>query len=132
MSTNICSSFSNVLLTDYRQVKARTDRASELAKNIIDARLALSRLRQAHPSPRLTVETAEERLTQQIEEMQTLTDELSATQDEAKNQKKALQKSASDLEGLRMQRVEAEKQLQARKSEDADEARIVPLYDWCV
>ena len=62
--------------------------------------------------------------------MQNLTDELSNVQEEVRQQKQIMQQSTSDLENLRMQRIEVEKRLQERKADTADEASIVPLYDW--
>ncbi|EEB86919.1 hypothetical protein MPER_15959, partial [Moniliophthora perniciosa FA553] len=46
---------------DYEKVKTATSKAANLAQKISDARLALSRLRQLHPHPRLTIQTADQK-----------------------------------------------------------------------
>lgn len=61
---------------DYDKAKGLTDEASTLASRILDARLQLTRLRQARPHPRLTVASANARLDSQVSEMQELDDEL--------------------------------------------------------
>ncbi|KAF8137532.1 hypothetical protein EV363DRAFT_1395066 [Boletus edulis] len=61
---------------DYRKARSSTSLATTLSAQILDARLALTRLRQAHPHPRLTIATATSTLDDQVEQMQKMEDEL--------------------------------------------------------
>ena len=63
---------------DYNKARALAQEAVALTSKILDARLQLTRLRQAHPHPRLTVASANAQLDAQVEEMQKLDDELLA------------------------------------------------------
>lgn len=116
---------------DYNKAKALTTEASDLARKILDARLQLTRLRQAHPHPRLTVASANAQLDAQVEEMQKLDDELqglNATIDEVKDRVK---EGARDVERLRIERADAEKLVRAGEA-DVQDGRVRGLYDWCV
>lgn len=116
---------------DYNKAKALTSEASDLARKILDARLQLTRLRQAHPHPRLTVTSANAQLDAQVEEMQKLDDELqglTATIDEVKDKVK---KGARDVERLRIERADTEKLVRAGEA-DVQDGRVRGLYDWCV
>ncbi|KAE9399547.1 hypothetical protein BT96DRAFT_957222 [Gymnopus androsaceus JB14] len=105
---------------DYIHVKQATAKATELAQKIIDARLALSRLRQMHPLPRVTVQTANQKLEDQVVEMQTLTDKLEDVQQKAHDAKGKLKAESLEVETLKLQRNERLD----------DDRRFVPLYDW--
>jgi len=100
-------------------------------QRIIDARLALSRLRQAHPHPRLTTDAALEKLSDQDAEMQDLSDQIEAVRDSVQRSKKERERANLELETLRAERAEAEK---LAKSADMgkDDPRIASLYDWWV
>ncbi|KAI0732202.1 hypothetical protein C8Q72DRAFT_819590 [Fomitopsis betulina] len=114
---------------DYNKAKALTSEASDLARKILDARLQLTRLRQAHPHPRLTVTSANAQLDAQVEEMQKLDDELqglTATIDEVKDKVK---KGARDVERLRIERADTEKLVRAGEA-DVQDGRVRGLYDW--
>jgi hypothetical protein len=60
---------------DYLKAKGLTAEAVALTQSILDARLAIMRLRGIHPSPPLTIPVAEETLSSQIADMQMLEDE---------------------------------------------------------
>ena len=118
-------------ILDYNKARALTSEASDLARKILDARLQLTRLRQAHPHPRLTVASANAQLDAQVEEMQRLDDELqglTATIDEVKDRVK---EGARDVERLRIERADAEKLVRAGEA-DVQDGRVRGLYDWCV
>ncbi|THV05532.1 hypothetical protein K435DRAFT_816281 [Dendrothele bispora CBS 962.96] len=114
---------------DYVKIQQATTRATELAQKIIDARLALSRLRQTHPHPRLTVEAADETLARQVEEMQQLTDKIQDVSDKVRVVKQQVKSGALEVEGLKSQRAEVEKNAKQVRVEE-DDGRLVPLYDW--
>ncbi|KAI0051369.1 hypothetical protein FA95DRAFT_322276 [Auriscalpium vulgare] len=114
---------------DYNKAKSLTDEAVTLTQSILDARLAITRLRQAHPQPRLTIPLAEEHLSVQIEEMQTLEDELQNANDRVGHVKESVKDGAKEVERLRLERAEAEKEVKARR-DDAEDERVVELYDW--
>lgn len=114
---------------DYIYVKQATTKATELAQKIIDARLALSRLKQIHPQPRVTVETANKKLEDQITEMQTLGDRMEVVQRKVRDAKGKLKADSLEVETLKLQRNEAEKNVEVSNVLD-DDRRFVPLYDW--
>ncbi|KAK7050913.1 hypothetical protein VNI00_005025 [Paramarasmius palmivorus] len=114
---------------DYQKVKNATSQAAELAQKIIDARLALSRLRQLHPHPRLTIQTADQKLADQVSEMQELADRIENVQNQVQSVKHRLKGGALEVESLRVQRAEAEKNVKMARV-DEDDGRLVPLYDW--
>ncbi|KAF9267824.1 hypothetical protein L218DRAFT_919570 [Marasmius fiardii PR-910] len=114
---------------DYVKVKKATERATELRQKIIDARLALSRLRQMNPHPRLTIQTADKKLADQVDEMQELTDEIEKVSKKVHEVRERLKGGALEMENLRVKRAEAEKTMKTA-TVDEDDSRLVPLYDW--
>ncbi|EGO03668.1 hypothetical protein SERLA73DRAFT_101905 [Serpula lacrymans var. lacrymans S7.3] len=114
---------------DYLQTKALTEEASSLSQKILDARLALTRLRQAHPHPRLTIESANAQLDSQIAEMQDLDTELQQVNEKIAATKENIKTGAKEVERLRVEKAEAEKIASACK-EEVEDARIFELYDW--
>ncbi|KAJ3989338.1 hypothetical protein F5890DRAFT_1591972 [Lentinula detonsa] len=115
---------------DYVRVKQATAKATDLAQKIIDARLALSRLRQTHPHPRVTVQTADKKLEDQVMEMQALTDEMQAVDQKVHDMKAKLKAESLEAESLITQRNEVEKNVKKSESGINDDRRFVPLYDW--
>lgn len=102
-----------------------------LAQKILDARLALMRLRQAHPHPRLTIPMANQKLADQVTEMQELSDEVEAKKKEVKTVKEKVKVGALEVEKLRIQQAESERAVESLNLEE-DDNRLVPLYDWYV
>lgn len=113
------------------KAKALTDEASTLASKILDARLQLTRLRQAHPHPRLTVASANAQLDSQVSEMQKLDDELQNLNETIDEVKEKVKDGAREVERLRMERADVEKLVRAGKDE-VEDGRVVSLYDWYV
>ncbi|KAJ6530407.1 hypothetical protein DFH09DRAFT_1326924 [Mycena vulgaris] len=105
--TNI-RTLASMMEQDYVKLKESAAKAAMLTQKIIDARLALTRLRHAHPQPRLTIPGAEQRLADQVTEMQVLTDDIEQVSEGPES--------------------EAEKAVKAARV-DEDDARLVPLYD---
>lgn len=118
------------MILDYQKVRGMVTEASALAQQIIDARLALTRIRKTHPHPRLTIQLADQKLVDQVEEMQALNDELEAVNAQVQTVKEEVKRDALDLEALRTERAEAEKAVKMARVED--DARLVPLYSWYV
>ncbi|TFK46803.1 hypothetical protein OE88DRAFT_1667042 [Heliocybe sulcata] len=114
---------------DYQRAKTFTDEAASLAQKIVDARLALTRLRQAHPHPRLTVTSAEAQLDDQVLQMQASDVELAELDKTVAEVKDRVKESARELEQLKLKRAEIEKEVKAVKVEVEDE-RVAPLYEW--
>ncbi|KAH9926876.1 uncharacterized protein B0H18DRAFT_876042 [Fomitopsis serialis] len=114
---------------DYNKAKALTSEASDLARKILDARLQLTRLRQAHPHPRLTVTSANAQLDAQVEEMQKLDDELQGINVNIDEVKDNVKEGARDVERLRIERADAEKLVRAGEA-DVQDGRVRGLYDW--
>ncbi|KAI0319857.1 hypothetical protein OF83DRAFT_1108171 [Amylostereum chailletii] len=114
---------------DYQKAKTLTDEAVALTKSILDARLAIARLRQSHPHPRMTVSAAEEHLASQIEEMQAVEDEIQAGNDRVARVKSAVKEAAKEVERLRVARADSDRELKAHRA-DMDDPRVATLYDW--
>ncbi|KAG6896726.1 hypothetical protein C0992_006493 [Termitomyces sp. T32_za158] len=114
--------------SDYQKRRGTATEASALAQRIIDARLALTRIRKTHPHPRLTIPLADRKLVDQVEEMQALTDELEAVNAQVQAVKEQVKRGVLDLEALKTERAEAEKAVKMVRVED--DARLVPLYSW--
>ncbi|KAG6853298.1 hypothetical protein C0991_005353 [Blastosporella zonata] len=111
------------------KIKDDAAKASLLAQQILDARLALTRLRKTHPHPRLTVPLADQKLVDQVEEMQALNDELEAVNAEVQDVKEQVKHGVLHVEALRVERAEVDKAVKIARVEE-DDARLVPLYSW--
>lgn len=120
-----------ITILDYDKIKKATERATLLAQKIIDAKLALTRLRQTHPRPRLTIPMADQKLAEQVEQMQTLHDEVQAMSKKVQSTRERLKEAGLELENLKIERAEAEKTVKLAKV-DEDDGKLVPLYDWYV
>lgn len=105
--------------------------AAALQQSILDAKLALTRLRQAHPSPRLTIPVAEEKLSSQVDEMQMLEDESQRVSEEITRKKDSIKAGTVEMDRLRSEKAELEKKV-ARHKVEADDGRAVDLCDWYV
>lgn len=116
---------------DYNKARALTQEAAALAGKILDARLALTRLRQAHPHPRLTIPAANAQLDAQVAEMQELDDELQQLNGQVDDVKERVKAGARDVERLRVERADVEKTAKAAQDEVQD-GRVIGLYDWSV
>ncbi|KZT23618.1 hypothetical protein NEOLEDRAFT_1117549 [Neolentinus lepideus HHB14362 ss-1] len=114
---------------DYQKARAFTDEAASLAQKIVDARLALTRLRQAHPHPRMTVTSAQAQLDDQVMQMQASDAELQELGEKVAEVKDRVKESARELEQLKQKRAEVEKEVGVVRAEVEDE-RVVPLYEW--
>lgn len=114
---------------DYQKAKNLTAEATSLARQILDAKLQLNRLRQTHPQPRLTIPSANAQLDKQVEDMQKLDEQLQEQNEMIEKVKAEVKDGARVTERLRVERSEVERQAKASKNEAADE-RVVSLYDW--
>ncbi|KAJ7067782.1 hypothetical protein C8F01DRAFT_1115673 [Mycena amicta] len=112
---------------DYTRLKDTAGKAAELTQKIIDARLALTRLRHAHPKPHLTISGAEQRLADQVTEMQVLSDEISEAKKRVAGTKGSLKNNTQEVEKLRAERADAEKAVKAARVNE-DDGRLMPLY----
>jgi hypothetical protein len=88
-------------------------------------------LRQTHPQPRLTIPLADDKLADQVTEMQNLSDQVQATKQKGKAVKARVKSGALEVENLRVEAAEAEKAVKASQI-DEDDSRLVPLCDWSV
>lgn len=116
---------------DYLKAKGLASEAVALAQSILDARLAITRLRQAHPSPRLTIPVAEEQLSSQVVDMQMLEDESQRVNEKIARVKGAIKEGTVEMDRLRSEKADLEKKVATHKVE-ADDGRAVDLCDWCV
>ncbi|KAI0266562.1 hypothetical protein BC834DRAFT_875183 [Gloeopeniophorella convolvens] len=114
---------------DYLKAKGLTDEAVALTQSILDARLAITRLRSAHPHPRLTITSAEEQLASQVTDLQTLEDELQRVNEKVAHVKDAVKEGTKEMDRLRSEKADVERKVTAHKVE-ADDGRAVDLCDW--
>jgi|SRR5882762_3740427 chromosome segregation ATPase len=116
-------------VTDYNRAKSLTTEATTLAQQILDARLALTRLRQAHPHPRLTVATASAHLEAQVIQMQEFDEKVQDVNDRVASVKEKVKEGAREVERLRVKRAEVEKGVKTAEVE-VEDGRVIGLYDW--
>ncbi|KAH7903963.1 hypothetical protein BJ138DRAFT_1167331 [Hygrophoropsis aurantiaca] len=118
---------------DYSRAKTLTQEATTLSQKILDARLELTRLRQAHPHPRLTVKSATATLEAQEAEMQDLDEAMRGVTEEIGQIKEGVRKGVGEIERLRAEKVELEKIAGAARvgeGEGEEDGRVAGLYDW--
>ncbi len=101
----------------------------QLTAQILDAQLALSRLRARHPEPRLTVQQATSIAEAQVTRMQELTDESNALDELKESKKRQIKEAAKALDKERNEKSEAEAELAPLK-EEAEDATLSRLYEW--
>jgi chromosome segregation ATPase len=118
---------------DYNRAQTSTAHATDVAQKILDARLALTRLRQTYPQPRLTVPVATATLEEQIVTMQNLDDQMQELNKRVSSVKEKLRDAKAQVELARTERAEVEKAaaLSTEQLGD-DDTRLLPLYDWSV
>ena len=107
------------------------DQFAQLTSQILDARLAISRLRTAHPLPRLSVAAANATLESQVEQMADLDAQISGNAARVDRVKEKVQNTAREVEKLRNERAVQEEEARQTKGEEED-GRIIGLYDWFV
>ncbi|KII94143.1 hypothetical protein PLICRDRAFT_50127 [Plicaturopsis crispa FD-325 SS-3] len=118
-----------LVLQDYTKGKSLTSEAASLAQGILDARLAITRLRQAHPAPRLTEPAALATLDAQVAHMQTLDAQIARATADVAGVKEKVQDAARACERLRVERGVVEEEVRRAKGERED-GRVAELYDW--
>lgn len=111
-------------------MKGAADRAAFLSQKIIEARKSLMLLRQTHPHPRLTIPLADEKLADQVTEMQKLSDEVQAEKQSNKADKAKMKSAVGAVENLRSEAAEAERLARLVQVDKDDDSRLVPLYEW--
>jgi len=114
---------------DYNRAKSLTTEANFLSQQILDARLALTRIRQAYPHPRLTIASATAHLESQVREMQEFDEKAQEVNVRVAIVKEKVKQSAREVERLRVERAEAEKVVKTGELE-VEDGRVVGLYDW--
>ncbi|KAI0346362.1 hypothetical protein BDW22DRAFT_1352418 [Trametopsis cervina] len=114
---------------DYIKAKGLSEESVHLTRKILDARLKLTRLRQAYPQPRLTIPVALAQLDAQVEEMQQLQDTLQDLNQRVDRVKEEVKVGAREVERLRVERGEVDKLVKQTKSE-VEDGRVLELCDW--
>jgi len=114
---------------DYGKAKTVITEISSLSQQILDARLALTRSKQRHPGPRLTVPSASTQLDSQVMKMQESADELQGVNAKVSAIKDDVKAKSRRLEALRSQRAELEK-TRSSKVDEVEDPRYARLYDW--
>lgn len=119
----------NPVASDYEKAKTVIGEISSLSQQILDARLALTRSKQRHPEPRLTVPSASSQLDSQVMKMQESADQLQGVNAKVSGVKEDIKAKSKKLEALRSQRAEVEK-IRSSKVEEVEDPRYAGLYDW--
>ncbi|KAI0697017.1 hypothetical protein BC835DRAFT_802879 [Cytidiella melzeri] len=114
---------------DYTRAKSLSEESVDLARKILDARLKLTRLRQAYPQPRLTIPVALAQLDAQVEEMHQLADNLQSLNEHVNEVEEKVKIGAREVERLRVDRAEVDKLVKQSKSE-VEDGRVLELCDW--
>ncbi|KAI9569935.1 hypothetical protein HD554DRAFT_472797 [Boletus coccyginus] len=119
---------------DYHKARSLTGLATTLSAQILDARLALTRLRQAHPHPRMTIASATSALDGQVEQMQKMEDELQGLNSGINETKERIKNEMAELERLRSIEKErlAELELVGKEAGEEEDPRVGGLYSWFV
>lgn len=118
-----------IFSADYIKAKALSDEPVDLARKILNARLKLTRLRQAYPQPHVTIPVALVQLDAQVEEMQQLQDDLQTLNEHIDAVKEKVKIDARDVERLRIEKSEVDKLVKQSKSE-VEDGRVLELCDW--
>lgn len=113
---------------DFLKAKGLTAEAVALTQSILDARLAIMRLRGIHPTPPLTIPVAEETLSSQIADMQTLEDELQSVNEKITRVKDSIKERTVKMNSLRSEKARLEKCVSAHKVE-VDDGRAAKLCE---
>ena len=108
-----------------------TKEAASLTQQILDARLALTRLHAAHPPPRLTLTAAKVIADEQIEQMAIMDTQLLELNERAAEVKNRVKASVKDVERLKVERAAKEEELKRTQRLEEDN-RWPALNDWCV
>ncbi|KAF8576409.1 hypothetical protein K439DRAFT_661952 [Ramaria rubella] len=113
----------------YDRAQKVTKEAAALTQQILDARLALTRLRFAHPAPRLTLAAAREIADEQEEQMVTMDASLLELNERAEEVKNRVRTSFEDVERLKVERAAKEEELKRTQRLEEDN-RWPALNDW--
>ncbi|KZS98224.1 hypothetical protein SISNIDRAFT_480992 [Sistotremastrum niveocremeum HHB9708] len=114
----------------FSALQTSSAQARKLAQEILDAQLALSRLRASYPEPRLSVAAASTKADEQVERMQEMENEVQSMQTKIGEMKEKNKTAMKQLEQLKMERAQAEQELDSLKVEGDEDHRILGLYDW--
>ena len=118
-------------LTAYDRAQSTTKEAATLTQQILDARLALTRLHAAHPAPRLTLTAAKAIADEQEEQMVTMDATLIDLNERAAEVKNRVKAGVKDVERLKVERAAKEEELKRTQRLEEDN-RWPALNDWCV
>ncbi|KAF8518366.1 hypothetical protein BU17DRAFT_48687 [Hysterangium stoloniferum] len=113
----------------YEHAQSTTKEAATLTQQILDARLALTRLRTAHPAPRLTLAAAKEIADEQEDAMVTMDTTLQELNDRAEEVKNNVKANVKEVERLKIERATIEDGLKRTWRLEEDN-RWPALNDW--
>lgn len=116
----------------FNALQSSSAQARRLTQEILDAQLALSRLRASYPEPMLSVAAASAKADEQVEKMQEMENEVESMQAQIREMKEKNKAAMKELEQLKMERAQAEQELDSLKVEGDEDHRILGLYDWYV
>jgi len=100
-----------------------------MSQQILDARLALTRLRAAHPAPRLTLAAAKAIADEQEDSMVTMDMTLQQLNDRAEQVKNSVKANVKEVERLKIERAAKEHELKRTWRLEEDN-RWPALNDW--
>jgi hypothetical protein len=120
-----------LIAAEMKQLKQKQEEMNRLAAEIVDARLAISRLRARHPHPRLTVAKASSIADEQIMKMQAIEDEMQEIDTKITETREKAKTASRELEKMKVERGELERKYdEVKSSEEGEDARVLELYEW--
>lgn len=115
----------------YEHARSTTSEAANLTQQILDAKLALTRLRAAHPPPRLTISAAKSIADEQDNEMANIDTALQELGQKGEDLKNQVKNSVKEVERLKVERAAKEEELKRTQRLEEDN-RWPALLDWSV
>ncbi|PAV14732.1 hypothetical protein PNOK_0981000 [Pyrrhoderma noxium] len=114
----------------YKAAERLRDEISRLSSEILDSRLAISRLRTTYPpDSRLSVASANSKLEEQTEQMAAYDVQVSENATRTERMKEQVQDAMREVERLRVERSAKEEEARQTRGEEEDE-RVGALYEW--
>ncbi|KIJ38925.1 hypothetical protein M422DRAFT_231010, partial [Sphaerobolus stellatus SS14] len=113
----------------YEHAESSTKEAATLTQQILDAKLALTRLRAAYPSPRLTASEAIALADKQCDDMAQAQEKLAELTTEVEQLKTNVKNGVKEVERLKVERAAKEEELKRTRKLEEDN-RWPALNDW--
>ncbi|KAH7104325.1 hypothetical protein BKA62DRAFT_694298 [Auriculariales sp. MPI-PUGE-AT-0066] len=108
----------------------RAQAVREAARETLEAQVELARLRAAHPGPKWTVETANDELDRQVDQLQKLEGDRTAAIQRLTDSEKAIAMFEEKIDGLRKRKAVAEESIAQLTRAQQGELQVVRANEW--